>query len=122
MAVAHCQSCRNVRNLCRRLARAGKATNMRFSPCASCRDIENARRSQAGPRPRKTQAIPPDEQMVYRLLGGPDPSATRGERQLAMRQLLAVRPSLTYHQISERVGVSTRTVERHASALRRGTV
>lgn len=113
MPIARCDPCRTRRNLVDRNRRAGRASNLRYSPCDSCRALESAERR----RTRPSQAIAPDEQMVYRLLGGPEDAATRGERALAVQQLLAVRPRLTYREIAERVGVGMRTVQRHANAV-----
>lgn len=117
MPAAYCNPCRRLRNLCDRKRRRGVPTNLRYSPCASCRAAESAARSARGPRPRPSQARPIDEQMVYRLLGGPEPDATRAERREAIRQLLAVRPKLQRRVIAERVGVHLKTVERVAAAV-----
>lgn len=57
-----------------------------------------------------------DEIAVDRLLADPRAEATREERRAAALILIRRRPDLTRQQIADRVGVSSRTVERVAVA------
>ncbi len=112
-----CRPCKDRRNLIDRLRRSGKPTNLKRDPCASCRQADRLY-----VRKQKVIKTMPDEQMVYRLMGGPESAATQRERREAIRQLLLAKPRLSNADIAERVGVTSRTVERVAAAQRRGTV
>ncbi len=115
MAIQFCAPCRSRRNLVDRNRRAGRASNLTYSPCKPCRAKVAAERRVNRP----SQAKGVDEAMVYRLLGGQrDSKANRMERAEAIRQLLAMKPRMTYGQIAIRVGVHKKTVERWAMRAR----
>lgn len=61
---------------------------------------------------------PPDEVAVYRAIRGERLPLTISERRLAVQQLTSAQ--LSAAEIAHRLGLSTRSVVRHRSQIRRG--
>lgn len=84
----------------------------RTCPCESCTE---RRQDHAAIAVESIRNREPDEIVVERLVMGSPVHSTRVERLLAYEILRRKRPDLSGAKLAERLGVSTRTIERYRS-------